>query len=104
MSPRRSTIRNMRRSISARGSPAIRWFSRRLFDDGGMLRGIRMVSDPRATPIERRMAHLLGVAVINHYGPNDWNCTDLPPAEGETPVGGVFIKQHCEKVDCRNGR
>ena len=69
-----------------------------LFDDGGILRGIRMVSDPRAAPAERRMAHLLGVAVINRYGADGWNCTDFPPVEGESAVGGVFIKQRCEKT------
>jgi hypothetical protein len=69
-----------------------------LFDDAGVLRGIRMVSDPRAAPAERRMAHLLGVAVINRYGTDGWTCTDLPTAEGESPVGGVFIKQRCEKT------
>jgi hypothetical protein len=69
-----------------------------LFDDGGILRGIRMVSDPRATPAQRRMAHLLGVAVINRYGADGWTCTDLPPAEGESAVGGVFIKQRCAKT------
>jgi hypothetical protein len=69
-----------------------------LFDDGGILRGIRFISDPRGTPIERRMAHLLSVAIINHYGTDGWTCTNLPAAEGETPVGGVFIKQDCSKV------
>jgi hypothetical protein len=69
-----------------------------LFDDGGILRGIRMMSDPRAAPAERRMAHLLGVAVINRYGADGWNCRDLPPAEGESAVGGVFIKQRCDKT------
>jgi hypothetical protein len=69
-----------------------------LFDDNGTLRGIRMISDPRATPVERRMAHLLRLAVINHYGPDGWSCTDLPPDDGETPVGGVFIKQRCVKT------
>ena len=69
-----------------------------LFDDGGTLRGIRMVSDPRATPAERRMAHLFGVAVINRYGTDGWHCTDLPPADGEFAVGGVFIKQRCDKA------
>src|SRR5262249_45999277 len=58
----------------------------------------RMVSDPRASSLERRMAHLLRLAVINRYDPSGWNCTDMPPAPGETPVGGgVFIKQRCEK-------
>jgi hypothetical protein len=69
-----------------------------LFDDSGVLRGIRMISDPRAGPSERRMAHLLRIAIINHYGPNQWTCTDMPAADGETPVGGVFIKQRCEKT------
>jgi hypothetical protein len=69
-----------------------------LFDGGGVLRGIRMVSDPRATPAERRMAHLLGVAVINRYGAAGWDCTDFPPAAGESAVGGVFIKRRCAKT------
>ena len=69
-----------------------------LFDGGGILRGIRFVSDPRAAPSERRMAHLLRVAVINRYGPESWTCVDQPPAAGETPVGGIFIKQTCRKT------
>jgi hypothetical protein len=69
-----------------------------LFDDAGVLRGIRMVSDPRASPLERRMAHLLKIAVMNHYDPNGWTCVDIPPDPGETPVGGVFIKQRCTKL------
>lgn len=69
-----------------------------LFDKDGVLRGIRMVSDPRGSAMERRMAHMLRLAIINRYDPEGWTCTDLPPAAGETPVGGgVFIKQRCEK-------
>jgi hypothetical protein len=69
-----------------------------LFDKDGVLRGIRMVSDPRGSIMERRMAHMLRLAIINRYDPDGWTCTDLPPAAGETPVGGgVFIKQRCEK-------
>jgi hypothetical protein len=70
-----------------------------LFDKDGVLRGIRMISDPRAGPLERRMAHMLRLAIINRYEPDGWNCTDMPPAPGETPVGGgIFIKQRCEKA------
>jgi hypothetical protein len=69
-----------------------------LFDDQGVLRGLRFVSDPRGSPIERRMAHLLRLAIINHYDPEGWACTDLPGEPGETPVGGVFIKQRCTKT------
>jgi hypothetical protein len=69
-----------------------------LFDRDGALRGLRFVSDARAAPHERRMAHLLRLAVINRYEPDGWTCTDFPPAAGENPVGGVFIKQRCEKA------
>jgi hypothetical protein len=69
-----------------------------LFDRDGVLRGLRFISDPRAAPHERRMAHLLRLAVINRYEPDGWTCTDFPPAAGESPVGGVFIKQGCEKA------
>ena len=69
-----------------------------LFDRDGVLRGLRFVTDPRAAPHERRMAHMLRLAVINRYEPDGWTCADFPPAAGETPVGGVFIKQRCEKA------
>jgi hypothetical protein len=69
-----------------------------LFDKDGVVRGIRMVSDPRGSIVERRMAHMLRLAVINRYEPEGWTCTDFPLAPGETPVGGgVFVKQACEK-------
>ena len=69
-----------------------------LFDAAGILRGIRFVTDPRAAPNERRMAHLLRLAAINRYGPQGWACVDQPPTEGETPVGGVFVKRQCHKT------
>ena len=69
-----------------------------LFDGGGILRGLRFVSDPRGDPGARRMAHLLRIAIINRYDPAGWTCTDIPPAAGETAVGGIFLKQKCEKV------
>ena len=69
-----------------------------LFDDGGVLRGLRFVTDPRGDPAARRMAHLLRLAIINRYDPAGWTCTDLPAAPGETAVGGIFLKQRCEKL------
>ena len=69
-----------------------------LFDHEGVLRGLRFITDPRAAPHERRMAHMFRLAVINRYEPDGWTCTDSPPAAGETPVGGIFIKQRCEKL------
>jgi hypothetical protein len=69
-----------------------------LFDRNGVLRGLRFVTDPRAPAHERRMAHMFRLAVINRYEPDGWACTDSPPAAGETAVGGIFLKQRCEKV------
>ena len=43
------------------------------------------------------MAHLLRLAVMERYGSAGWECEDFPLAEGETPVGGVSVKQRCRK-------
>src|SRR5262249_36171749 len=69
-----------------------------LFDAGGILRALRFVTDPRAPAHERRMAHMFRLTVLNRYGPAGWSGTDFAPAEGETPVGGIFVKQRCEKA------
>ena len=37
-------------------------------------------------------------SVRNRYGDEGWRCHDVAPSGGETPVGGVFVKQHCEKT------
>jgi hypothetical protein len=84
-----------RRGTRVAGHPVILTV---LFDDAGILRGLRFVSDPRGDPGARRMAHLLRIAIINRYEPDNWNCTDFPAAPGETAVGGVFLKQRCEKT------
>jgi len=68
-----------------------------LFDRDGVLRAIRIVTDPRAATHERRMAHLLRLSAIARYGRDGWTCLDTSPTEGETAVGGIFVKQRCEK-------
>ena len=40
-----------------------------LFDKDGVLRGIRMISDPRGAIMERRMAYMLRLAIIKRYEP-----------------------------------
>lgn len=69
-----------------------------LFDEEGVVRGIRMVTDPRA-PVEKRSeAYLLRIPVERRFGRAGWDCVDRPPEEGETEIGGMFIKTRCEKV------
>jgi hypothetical protein len=69
-----------------------------LFDGDGIMRGLRFVTDSRAATHERRMAHMLRLAIFERYDPEGWACTDLPRAAGESPVGGIFVKLRCEKA------
>lgn len=70
-----------------------------LFDAAGVLRGLRVVSDPRVDAGERKEA---AVALSNfwraRYGEENFRCADLPPAEGESALGVQFIKQRCDAV------
>jgi hypothetical protein len=70
-----------------------------LFNDDGLAQGIRIVTDPRAPLMDRRMGQLLRLRVMAHYGEDGWTCVNLPADHGETPVGNVFIKQRCEKME-----
>jgi hypothetical protein len=69
-----------------------------LFDDGGTLAGLRIVSDPRDTTRSRDEAYTLRNFLTARFGRDGWACTDLPPGEGEEPVGRTFIKQDCQKT------
>jgi hypothetical protein len=68
-----------------------------LIDAAGVLRGIRIVSDPRDTTQNRDEAYLLRNFLTSRLGRENWQCRELPLAEGETPVDGVFVKQDCRK-------
>jgi hypothetical protein len=69
-----------------------------LFDDDGVVRAIRMVTDPRAGEAAREIAFRFGERIRDRYGEDGWTCEDLPLAAGETPFGGRSVKQRCEKL------
>ena len=69
-----------------------------LIDDDGVVQGIRIVTDPDARLYLKKKAFLLGIRVMGRYGRDGWTCTEAAPDEGRTPVGGMFIDRHCEKV------
>jgi hypothetical protein len=85
-----------------------------LFDDEGVLRGIRMVTDARPdhrndiTPANLRTrsdAYLLGGLLAARFDVDPArDCMAIAPAEGENAVGGVFIKRTCERIDAEHGR
>jgi hypothetical protein len=84
-----------------------------LFDEQGVLRGIRVVTDPRPEHrndlIEpelrkRADAYLFGAAMAGRFGIDAArDCTSLPAGEGESAVGTLFVKQACERVDAARG-
>jgi hypothetical protein len=68
-----------------------------LIDEAGVVRGIRIVTDPRDPTGDRDEAYLLRNFLNARLGRDNWTCEDQPAADGETAVTGVFIKQRCEK-------
>lgn len=70
-----------------------------LFDSEGRVQGHRISSDTREDPEVRVNSDQLDALKVFAYGADGWNCTDLPPEEGELPFGGLFLKRICEKVD-----
>jgi hypothetical protein len=69
-----------------------------LIDRAGLVQGYRIFTDPHADAELRINAYTVAIAFKAHSGPEGWACDDMPPAEGETPILGTFIKQRCEKV------
>jgi hypothetical protein len=85
-----------------------------LFDSAGILKGIRIVTDPRperrdhtndASMRRRAEAYVFGAIMASRYGIEAArDCTSLPPAEGESPVGDVFVKLACERTALERGQ
>lgn len=66
-----------------------------LIDPEGRVAGYRIVTDPRADPATRLAARDVLLAFKARYALGA--CTDLPLAEGETPIDGLAVKQVCSK-------
>ena len=66
-----------------------------LIDAGGIARGIRVVTDERAADRERRVAMTLSRNLKSRYGRWAQTCEDLPPTDGQLPVGKIFVHEIC---------
>jgi hypothetical protein len=85
-----------------------------LFDSAGVLRDIRVVTDSRpdyrndttdADLRKRDDAYLFGGRMASRFDIDaKRDCVALPPAEGESPVGSLFIKQSCTLTDPAHNR
>jgi hypothetical protein len=60
--------------------------------------GIRIRTDPGGPLYLRKKAFLFAGQVKARYGEQGWVCSDASPGPDEAPIGGVFIKRHCEKT------
>jgi hypothetical protein len=69
-----------------------------LIDEQGTVDGLRIVTDPKARLYLHKKAFLLGLQAKARYGEEGWTCVEGQPAGDEQPVGGVFLKERCEKV------
>jgi hypothetical protein len=85
-----------------------------LFDDAGVLKAIRMVTDSRpdyrnditeANLRKRADAYVLGGIMAARFDiVPARDCTALPLAEGESAIGTLFVKQVCEVSDAASKR
>jgi hypothetical protein len=85
-----------------------------LFSADGILKGIRMVTDPRpdyrdetadADLKTRKEAYLLGGFLASRFGIDaSRDCTALPAEHGESSVGDLFIKRLCQRTDASAAR
>lgn len=80
------------------------------FNDAGILKALRVITDPRADYVIQGDGRLdvRGRESAYQYAAllaARWNitpatdCAPLPPAEGETAIGDTFVKQRCQHVD-----
>ena len=70
-----------------------------LFDDAGLVKGERLVTDPRQQLSRDRNEFWVLADFIRHrFGDDGWVCKELTPNAGESPAGSNFIKNHCEKT------
>ena len=66
-----------------------------LVDGSGIARGIRIVTDERASDRDRRVAVTLARNLKSRYGRWEQTCEDLPPEDGQLPVGKIFEHEIC---------
>jgi len=68
-----------------------------LISADGLIGGIQIQTDPAARLFLRKKAFLFGLQARARYGADGWDCSEDKPGPNEEPVGGVFVKEHCEK-------
>lgn len=70
-----------------------------LVDDAGLAQGIRIFTDDRVSDRNRRNAVTLTRNFQARYSGWGLDCQDIPPRDGEMPVGNRFIHELCRGSD-----
>lgn len=60
---------------------------------------IRMQTDPGVRLFIHKRQFLFADQVKARYGEDGWVCHEIKSKDGEEPVGGIFIHQHCDKSE-----
>jgi hypothetical protein len=68
-----------------------------LISDNAQVTGLRIETDPHTRPYLHKKAYLFALQVRARFGDDGWTCRKAEPNATEQPVGGVFVKEHCEK-------
>lgn len=66
-----------------------------LVDEDGIARGIRVITDERASERDRRVAVTLARNLKSRYGRWAQTCDNLEPTAGQEPVGKIFVHEIC---------
>ena len=69
-----------------------------MIDDQAQVIGLRIETDPHTSLYLHKKAYLFGLQARARFGENGWTCSEAKPTPDEQPIGGVFVKQHCEKT------
>jgi len=69
-----------------------------LIGDDGTVDGLVIETDPKARLYLRKKAFHFADQIKARFGEDGWTCRNAPPAGDEEPVGGLLIKEHCEKT------
>lgn len=69
-----------------------------LIGEDARVEGLRIETDPKARLYLRKKAFLFAQQVKARFGEEGWRCVEREPGADEAPVGGMLIKEHCEKT------
>ena len=69
-----------------------------LFDPSGIVRGLRAVTDDRASLQRRGASYRMADDVRARFGLEEWSCQKIPLEADEELINGEFVKENCRRL------